>query len=459
MRNTAPFALALAALLCGGTSSAQNLTWVQMAPATSPSARQTGIMAYDTVRQRVVLFGGSGGNPLGDTWEWDGTNWFAILSTNSPPPRMDGAMIYDAARQRVVLFGGRGTAPQALGDTWEWDGTNWVQRTPATSPPPRQDHGMAYDDARQKVVLFGGNNGSLLSDTWEWDGTNWVQITPPASPSPRQSPGMAYDIQRGRTVLFGGAGSGYLGDTWEWDGISWLQMTPSSHPSSRSDHAMVYDGARQKVVLFGGIGGGNLGDTWEWDGVTWVQRIPATSPSARQNHEMAYDAARQSVVLFGGYAYPPGLNLGDTWTTFASPAGSATATPYGSGCGVPPLGFLPDPTARPIIGQTAGATITNAPTVLAGVAMGWSNTFAFPVALPFGLSGIGMPGCDLLQSNQIFGLAATVTPLGLSFSTAIPNQVNLVGSHAYIQAYAFAPGQNALQIIASNGIDWQLGDI
>lgn len=43
----------------------------------SPSARSFHAMAYDSIRQRTVLFGGTDYSvgPLSDTWEWDGANW------------------------------------------------------------------------------------------------------------------------------------------------------------------------------------------------------------------------------------------------------------------------------------------------------------------------------------------------------------------------------------------------
>ena len=34
----------------------------------------------------------------------------------------------------------------------------------------------------------------------------------------------------------------------------------------------------------------------------------------------------------------------------------------------------------------------------------------------------------------------------------------LLGVHIYLQAYAFAPGVNPLQIIISNGVHWVLGE-
>ena len=37
--------------------------------------------------------------------------------------------------------------------------------------------------------------------------------------------------------------------------------------------------------------------------------------------------------------------------------------------------------------------------------------------------------------------------------------VGLLGVHIYLQAYAFAPGVNPLQIVISYGIDWLLGNV
>lgn len=62
--------------------------------------------------------------PLSDTWEWDGTNWEQKAPAAAPSARQRHALAYDSARQRVVLFGGmerksNGTYVD-LNDTWEW---------------------------------------------------------------------------------------------------------------------------------------------------------------------------------------------------------------------------------------------------------------------------------------------------------------------------------------------------
>ncbi|NMO16789.1 hypothetical protein HPC49_09085 [Pyxidicoccus fallax] len=300
--------------------------WRQAHPATVPSVRRGYAMVYDSARQRVVLFGGfdvQHNQPLNDTWEWDGTNWEQKAPAAAPRSRAYHALAYDSTRQRVVLFGGsRGS--DLLDDTWEWDGTDWVQKSPSNPPYARERHALAYDSARQRVVLFGGQRfGVSGGDTWEWDGTNWVQIFPATAPSARLGHALAYDSARQRVVLFGGSEmksvSEYvvLNDTWEWDGTNWVQEAPAAAPGVRLSHALAYDSARQRIVLFGGGGkGSSWDDTWEWDGTNWEQKAPAAAPGARMSHALAYDSARQRVVLFGGRERKSGtvfVDVNDTW--------------------------------------------------------------------------------------------------------------------------------------------------
>jgi hypothetical protein len=48
----------------------------QRAEGASPGARNHSAMAYDRVRDRLVLFGGHDGRQIfGDVWEWAGKAW------------------------------------------------------------------------------------------------------------------------------------------------------------------------------------------------------------------------------------------------------------------------------------------------------------------------------------------------------------------------------------------------
>jgi len=172
-------------------------------------------MAYDSVRGKVVLFGGASANYFGDTWEWDGNSW-SQRSNDGPAPRYLHAMAYDSARGRVVLFGGSyyDNGDHNFGDTWEWDGASWTQVS-TTGPTPRFGHAMAFDPIIRRTVLFGGYS-PLLGDTWEWNGYDWVR-TATSGPAPRLYTAATFDSVRGHVVLFGGwIGVRNLGDMWEY---------------------------------------------------------------------------------------------------------------------------------------------------------------------------------------------------------------------------------------------------
>ena len=462
---------ALCWALIAGSASAQN--WTQVTSLVSPSGRGGHAMVYDSARDKVVMFGGGTGTALNETWEYDGVDWIQVTPPNSPSGRNGHAMAYDSARGKVVLFGGSlgGGTNSPMNDTWEFDGVDWAQISPAASPSVRRSHSMAFDSVRGKVVMFGGAIpcSITLTDTWEYDGVNWLQVSTASNPGNAHGhqSAMTFDSARGKVVMFGGRyNCGYPNSTftWEYDGSSWTQSMPANNPSYRVGHSMAFDSAHGKVVLFGGNTGLNQGnsDTQEYDGVDWAQLASVGSPSDRVGHAMAYDSLRGKVVMFGGSVIGgavSGVYNDETWEYDGGPVTPfpSSATPYGSGCGSPVLDL--SPTANPIIGTVAGALVGNAATPFAGVSLGASNTFAFPVALPFELSGIGMPGCDLLQSNDAFGLALTpVTASTLQFNAAIPFALALLGQHFYIQAYCFAPGANAAQIVTSNGIDWLIGN-
>lgn len=288
--------------------------------------RNAHVMVYDGSREHLMLFGGADASKVcGDTWAWNGITWMRISFTG-PGPRTFPAMAYDSIRKKVVLFGGNrvlfGTDRKEntfLSDTWEWDGDRWVQ-TKGSGPPPRAEAGMAFDTRRGRVVLFGGYNrtgGEIrrLGDTWEWDGANWLQLKI-AGPAPRNGAAQVYDILREKIVLFGGrTQEGVSGETWEWDGKEWIE-NHSASTQGRFNCTMAYDNARQSVIRFGGrFAGKPVGDTWGYDGKVW-KHLSSTGPSERNHTAMDYDSKRKKIVLFGGHDFgrQDVTNVfGDTW--------------------------------------------------------------------------------------------------------------------------------------------------
>ncbi|HEY3451656.1 MAG TPA: hypothetical protein VGK67_35185 [Myxococcales bacterium] len=345
--------------------------WQRLSPSV-PDARSQHAMAYDSVRKRWVLFGGVAAGNVTDcgegaggycayTWEWTGQSWL-LRSTGAtgPKPRFGHAMAYDSYRQRVVMFGGfNQTATCGEGDatgwcyyTWEWDGTSWTQKA-TTGPHSRYSHAMAFDPAttRRYTLLFGGTHDRTpiggcaetgteneCGHTWGWkvwgtptcaDTVNpcWKQLSPAGTgqPARRSDHEMAYDGATGRQriTLFGGKGTvancsedaaePHCSHTWAWAAWGTPTCVDAATPCwkvistvgpgvagqrGRIRHAMAYDDSRKKIVTFGGFST-ELKPPFEFDGSTW-SAAAAPGAMAREYAAMAYDPDRQKLLLFGG---------------------------------------------------------------------------------------------------------------------------------------------------------------
>jgi hypothetical protein len=207
--------------------------WTQPAQSPAPSARTSGSSTYDPAHGVVLYFGGrlDGTTFVNDTWTWDGQNgWIQQSPSASPSARVVHTMAFDPVRNEIVLFGGRnGTPGSPLSDTWTWNGTTWTPKAPAASPPGRFDYGMAWDPNSQAVIVFGGerviNDTAPYDDTWAWDGTTWTELSPAHSPSPRIVHGLVFDPDHQELLLYGGTDNRtYPQDTWAWTGTDWRSL-------------------------------------------------------------------------------------------------------------------------------------------------------------------------------------------------------------------------------------------
>jgi hypothetical protein len=206
-------------------------------------------LAYDSIRQRVVLFGGDGlpadcgtGGKCDDTFTWNGANqtWTKCdpltQCATRPSARSSGEMAFHADRGTVIMFGGVETGNVQKDDTWAWNGTQWTQLTMLTHPPARNGQRMVYYPEKKYILMFGGNvmGGAPDNDTWTLDGGDWVQRFPSDSPSDRCCVGLAYfGGSQKKLFLFGGGilpSPVAVGDMWRW-GIT-PQWTCISAPST-----------------------------------------------------------------------------------------------------------------------------------------------------------------------------------------------------------------------------------
>ena len=459
--------------------------WTRVAT-TGPTGRTNAAAAYDAARAQTVMFGGLlvtwpgwlASGPLfvstyADGALWDGTTWTPMPA--GPSARYGHSMAYDSARQRTVLFGGElfisSQNHVRNAETWEWDGTAWMQRA-VVGPSARRSHAMAFDSARGVVTLFGGlANGPAMGDTWEFDGVAWTQRFPAVAPSPRFGAACAFDAVRQRVVLHGGqiSSAAILGDTWEWDGNVWTAI-PGRRPTPRTGHSMVFDDATGALLM----AGGGSGDLWERRGTEW-SRLAEPAPAPRWSGAMAYDSARQRAVVFSG-AQLHSENFvdatstlspywSDTWerqlrAPVATPT-TAYAVAFGQGCGSVSVRLSPLTGWRPYIGGSLRAVVqrsspwTSLPRPVTWMAIGTAaNLPGLPAPLP------GYPGCQQWHSADIVLQAGCWdSPAGTGFSVDLPNAAILLGLHLYGQAWGVdwnAPTNGGY--VVGNAIDWCIGN-
>ncbi len=296
--------------------------WSQ-SPAAGPSARRHHAVTYDTARGKVVLFGGLNGNTnLGDTWEWTATvpggggSWL-LRSTTGPSARDHCGLAYDSLRQKTILFGGA-AGGNYNNQTWEWDGNTWTQILPAASPPPMDASLMAYDPGRQRTVLVSTLGGTGAFRTWQYDGATWTSFT---DATPVASPGycsMAYDAARSCMVLSTVVFGGYLNDApavKERTAVSaWVGREYGSLPTTSTGIAAAFDPVRNQVLFVDNKAYCGKTSIWAWNGGagTWSV-VSSDGPDLAEGRPPVYDIAGGQLLLFGGRPIGGSSDLSQTW--------------------------------------------------------------------------------------------------------------------------------------------------
>lgn len=134
--------------------------WTQVA-AFGPEPRTGAAMVFE--HDHAALFGGlasaaAAAKPtvFGNTWEWNGAHWTQRQDIG-PGARWGHAMAFDSIRRRVVIFGGlpvfpidgEGVPDQLLGDTWEHSDNDGA--APPPPPPPASGQLASFSIAPDKI--------------------------------------------------------------------------------------------------------------------------------------------------------------------------------------------------------------------------------------------------------------------------------------------------------------------
>jgi hypothetical protein len=173
---------------------------------------------------------------------------------------------------------------------------------------------------------------------------------------------------------------------------------------------------------------------------------------------VAFDDVRQRVMLFGGYSTSNFFQTLGAYEYWYAPR-PAVVTPYGAGCGAPPLGLTAAASSSPRIGETFRTDVADVPFGFPFVALGTNNQFVGPFPLPLVLDGFGFQGC-LLHHNALVSQPCTLQspPTLARHELPIPNIPALLTSRLYLQAWSLAPGVNAGGVVFSNGLEIVIGN-
>jgi len=313
-----------------------------------PPVAQGMAMAFMPSIDRVVLFGGTfrldyAGDELfgrlteeevsAETWTWHHDEGWSRLDIPGPTGRIHAAMAYDPIRDVLVLLGG--VAPPGpdcpdvgvCQDLWTFDGEAW-SRGPRRPEHARFRHLMAWSPPDEAFLVSGGwrDDGReaplgaafLFPDRWQ---------PGPEAPSlwGLEGASMVWDakrqamllmdgriLQRGRAA-FGGGGPAFNRGVFAWVDPQW-ELLHLTNGSERSHSSMFYDPSLERVMNFAG-----LDDSYAGSGefvsleATGFEPLGVDAPPARWDAAVAYDSVHERAVLFGGHGDSPYGPLQDTW--------------------------------------------------------------------------------------------------------------------------------------------------
>lgn len=292
--------------------------------AVNPSPRDHARMVFDPSAGESILFGGTSAFDRGtqtayesnETWAWTGTRWTQRFPVHSPSPRSAHAMSYDSLRDRIMLFGGRyqtGTGSDRklnfLGDTWVYENGDWRELALDPAPSPRHLSSMAYDPIRDRTILYGGTTlasdgetAVVLADTWEFDGTRWTRVN--NDQVKVGNPALVYDAARDQMILLG-TDTEFKPHMYRYDPAAktWNEIKPEKMIDCVNDAAVVYHSASQSLLAIGGVCAVTdsfTAKTWQYDGTNWNEVKTVTAVSRTTGSAMAFDSMRETAVFYGG---------------------------------------------------------------------------------------------------------------------------------------------------------------
>ena len=278
-----------------------------------PGPRHLEDVAYDTKRQRLILFGGI--ELQKEHWiepssvhEWDGLKW-TVSQAAGPTGRRACALVYNESTQETFLFGGVSTGKiqpdSVLLDAWKWNGKSWkIIKTTC----PVKEPAAIYDPVNKRILVYGDANNKTAGDNklpaifelWAFKDDRWEKLAADG-PNTTGSRKICYDVARKKLVVPVFHDNKLF--VWEWSDGAWTKTEIDKDcPGYRSRFALAYHPVERATYLFGGLSAQRkeLSDLWKWDGRQWSKIDFTGGPSARNSAHFVF--GNSELLLYGGTA-------------------------------------------------------------------------------------------------------------------------------------------------------------
>ena len=313
---------------------------------------------YDPVSNELIVYSGfsqdqsQGFTHLNDVWILSNANglggssaWTNLIpngAPGSPVGTHNHSAVYDSVNNRMIIFGGcQGGCEPVTNNVWVLINANgqggtptWQQLAPTGGPPAaRASHQAIYDSTTNTMTIWGGQDGGGVcggyDDVWVLSNANglggtptWTQLFPSGKqPVAEYFSNAAYDPTNNIMMVFGGddeinnCGTPTNG-VWTLSHANgtggtpfWTQLQPATSPPARSNAAAVYDPSQNELVVFGGTApSGFLGDTWvlshangiggtpQWSRVFPGPSFPTPNAGSRWNGQ-AIDTTNNRMIM------------------------------------------------------------------------------------------------------------------------------------------------------------------
>jgi N-acetylneuraminic acid mutarotase len=324
--------IGLALLQALGTAAAEKAAApVWTAKAKGCTQRFAHSAVWDAKREAMLVFAGEGRDAdafifFSDLWTYNPAKdeWkeLTLKEQARPSKRAYHACAWDTRRNQMWVFGGSGADFKGMDDLWSFDpaARKWTKLEPKDPRPKgRLSATLQYHPDADALLLVGGLGGfgegaPAVRDLWVYDiqANKWSQKKC-AAPQLWQCASVL-DPKAGLLILHGGFDERFQvrTETWVYEVGKDKWREPVKGERFADAHTGVWDAAEGRMLVYGGSrlgkpakGTTGYDEVWAFDPGkgAWNQvEVRGAKPGGRAYHSAVWEPRSRSMLVFGGTA-------------------------------------------------------------------------------------------------------------------------------------------------------------